>query len=112
VQTEAFRLDIQRVNTTTYQVRATVARANGSSSTAWQAINANSANYIEIVWAQGPSTQFQLYVNGVASTPLNTLLTSAYSVNTLRLGAQTTGTSNTNIWLDEFKVTRSTYIGQ
>ncbi|MBX0329234.1 multicopper oxidase domain-containing protein [Oscillochloris sp. ZM17-4] len=110
VQTEAFRLDLRRTGTNTYQVRASVARANGTSSTTWQSIT-NGSNYIEMAWANGASTQFQLYVNGVAATPLNSLLTSAYTVNTLRLGPQTSGTSNTNIYLDEFKTTRNTMIG-
>ncbi|NNJ11508.1 multicopper oxidase domain-containing protein [Chloroflexales bacterium ZM16-3] len=109
VQTNAFRLDLRRTGTNTYQVRAAVARANGTSTTRWQSIT-NGSNYIELAWQQGASTQFTLYVNGT-SVSLNNLLTSAYSVNTLRLGPQTSGTSNTNIYLDEFKTTRGTMIG-
>lgn len=112
VQTEAFRLAIQRVNATTYQVRAYVARQNGTSSTTRVTLpNPNGDNYVELAWASGASTQYQLIVNGGAPVTLSNLLTSAYTVNTLRLGVQTSGTSGTNIYLDEFKVTRGTLIG-
>ncbi|MBX0329242.1 hypothetical protein K2Z83_16330 [Oscillochloris sp. ZM17-4] len=95
-------------------MRAIVRRANGASNTGWRNID-DSANWVEMAWASGASTQFQLTVNGAAPVNLNGLLTSAYTVNTLRLGPQNTANNSTNagatIYLDEVVVTSSTTIG-
>ena len=46
----------------------------------------NSAHAIEIAWNAGPSSTFELYVDGVLVGQLTGLNTSGYTIETVRLG--------------------------
>lgn len=104
--TEAFRVQL-RQNGGTYQVRALVRNANPTATTGWLDIN-DAANTIEVFWQSSASAGFTLKANGIASSLSQPVTTTAYTVNNLRLGAQSSGIGP--IYVDGFKATRNTPI--
>ncbi len=101
-----------RLNAGSYQVRAVVNRNGGTTVTNWYAISGSTA--IEIAWAKGTSTSFQLYTGGTLHQTLTLLNTNANTITESRLGLSAGVTSAMNgstIFLDGFVATRSTYVG-
>jgi hypothetical protein len=70
----------------TYQVRLSVLRAGGTTNTNWFNITNNAANWIEIDWRSATSASIRLYVNSTTARQVLTLNTSAYRLDTVRLG--------------------------
>lgn len=107
-----FRLQFNVTNTGVYRVRAAVNRAGGVTSTPWCMIN-NGWNAIEIAWQSAASASFQLYTNGALCSSLSALNTSAYQLQTVRLGFSG-GISSTVVgipYFDDFVSKRTQYIG-
>ena len=113
--TNIFSVEYRRQNARggTYQVRATVARAGGTSATTWFTIANNTPHYIEIAWQSGASVPFRFYVDGSFRQALNNLNTSAYLLDFVRLGPQAglTAAASGTQYFDAFASTRSTHIG-
>lgn len=113
--TSIFQVQYRRTGTIanpTYQVRATVTRAGGTTNGTWYTIT-NAAHAIEIAWASGASASFSLYTDGTLRQTLTGLNTSAYLLDTVRLGpsAGLTATMSGTEYFDAFVSTRTTVIG-
>jgi FtsP/CotA-like multicopper oxidase with cupredoxin domain len=96
------------------QVRLVVSRSGGTTATNWFAINNNAWNAIEISWASGNSASAALYTGGTLRQSLTGLNTSAFILDTVRLGPQPTGATLPNsgtVYFDNFASTRNTLIG-
>jgi hypothetical protein len=97
------------------QVRLVVTRAGGTSTTAWINILNNQFNRIEMEWSSGSSTTARLWVGSAAqgspSATLTGLNTSAYTLESVRLGPQGTLPNSGTVYFDSFVSTRNTYIG-
>jgi FtsP/CotA-like multicopper oxidase with cupredoxin domain len=97
----------------TYQVRLSVLRAGGTSTTNWYTITNNAWNSIEIAWQSATNATARLYTNGSLRQSLTNLNTSAYLLDAVQLGpsaglvAGATGT----MYFDSFVSTRRTVIG-
>ncbi|MDI6858710.1 MAG: S8 family serine peptidase [Dehalococcoidia bacterium] len=113
--TNIFSVEYRRQNARggTYQVRATVARAGGTSTTSWFTIANNTPHSIEIAWQSGASVPFRFYVDGSFRQSLNNLNTSAYLLDFVRLGPQAglTASASGTQYFDAFVSTRFTHIG-
>ena len=109
----AFQVQLRRTSTTgTFQVRAVVSRAGGTTTTNWYNITNNAWNAIEVDWTSAASASFRFYTAGVLRQTLNGLNTSAYLLDTVRLGPQgTLNGINGTLYLDSFASTRRTLIG-
>ncbi|MFZ1771050.1 MAG: hypothetical protein WAU00_17720, partial [Caldilinea sp.] len=86
-----------------------VMRAGGSTNTGWVTL-ANAPQAVEVVWESGNSTSFALYVDGVRRQVRNSLNTSAYTLESVRMGpvAGLAGTLTGTQYFDEFTSKRST----
>ena len=107
-----FRVQYRRTGAGLYQIRAGTVRSGGTTYTAWYSVD-NAAHSVEIAWQSASSATFSLYVDGTLRQTLTGLNTSAYRLETVRLGpssglnASALGTE----YYDEFVSTRNTYIG-
>ena len=111
----AFQVQLRRTNSTatgTFQVRAVVARSGGNTTTSWFTIPNNAYTAIEIDWSSATSASFRFYTAGVLRQTRSGLNTSAYLLDTVRLGPQggLNGINGT-LYLDSFVSTRRTLIG-
>ena len=109
-----FQVQYRRSSSTGYQVRLVVTRAGGTTATNWYAITNGAWNAIEISWASGGSTSALLYTGGTLRQTLTGLNTSAYILDTVRLGPQGTLPNNATtytVYFDNFVSTRNTLIG-
>jgi len=96
-----------------YQLRGS-ALSNGTSiNTSWFTISNNAAHAVEIAWSSATSSFLQFYTDGTLKQTLSNLNTSAYSVETVRLGpsAGVSGTSSGSMYFDAFISTRSLLLG-
>ena len=110
--TTLFQVQYRRSTITGYQVRLVVSRSGGTSSTSWYAISNNAWNAIEIAWQSGSSTTASLRTGGTLRQTLNNLNTSAYTLDTARLGPQgALGSISGAALFDSFVSTRTTNIG-
>jgi len=93
-------------------VRAVVARAGGNTNTAWYTVT-DAAHAIEIEWASGTAAAFRLYIDGTLRKTLGNLNTSAYVLESVRLGpsAGLTAAMSGTLYFDAFVSRRATYIG-
>ncbi|MFZ5856934.1 MAG: multicopper oxidase domain-containing protein [Chloroflexota bacterium] len=96
----------------TYQIRLSVTRAGGTTNSSWYTIS-NAPHAIEISWASGTSATARLYVDGVARRTLTGLNTSAFLLETVRLGpsAGLVNSASGTLYFDAFISTRNTVIG-
>ena len=111
----AFQVQYQRLTSGggTYQVRLSVQRTGGATNTGWFTVTNNAAHYIEIAWQAGSSATASLYTDGVLRQALSGLNTSAYTIESVRLGPSAglvAGASGT-LFFDAFASTRNSYIG-
>jgi subtilisin family serine protease len=110
--TVILQVQYRRSTNTGYQVRLGVAKSGGSTFTSWYAINNNAWNAIEIAWQSGSSASASLYTGGALRITLTKLNTSAYTLDTVRLGPQgSLGTISGTALFDSFASTRTTSIG-
>ena len=107
-----FRAQYRRSSSTGYQVRLTVARAGGTTSTSWYPIMNNAWNALEIVWQSANPASASLYTAGVLRQTLTGLNTSASTLEAVRLGPQgSLGGISGTAYFDNFASTRLTTIG-
>ena len=95
------------------QVRLLVQRSGGSSTSSWFTITNNAAHPIEIAWQSATSAPASLYTDGTLRQTLTALNTSAYRLETVRLGpsAGLVKTASGTMYFDAFASTRNTVIG-
>ena len=107
-----FQVQYQRSGNN-YQVRSSVSRAGGTTTTSWFTIANNAAHSIEIAWQSGTSTSFQFYTDGTLRQTLSNLNTNAYLLDAVRLGPTAGLVSNASgsLYFDAFASTRNTVIG-
>jgi hypothetical protein len=108
-----FRVQYRRTTGGLYQVRAGVLRRGGTTYTNWQTIS-NASHAIEIAWQSGTGAAFDLHIDGALKQSLGKLNTSAYLLDSVRLGPSeglSLGMSGAEYY-DAFVSTRNTYIGQ
>jgi hypothetical protein len=109
-----FQVQYRRSTNTGYQIRLGVSRSGGTTFTNWYTIT-NAAHYIEVAWQSGSSASIGLYIDGTLRQTLTGLNTSAFTVDTARLGPQGTlpaGTPLGTLYFDAFYSTRNgAYIG-
>jgi serine protease AprX len=110
--TTVFQVQFRRSGSS-YQVRGAVLRSGGTTYTNWFTVADNAAHPIEIAWQSGTSASFQLYIDGALKQTLSALNTSAYVVDTVRLGpsAGLVNATSGNLYFDAFASTRATIIG-
>ncbi|TAK64142.1 S8 family serine peptidase [Methylobacter sp.] len=110
--TTIFQVQFKR-NGSSYQVRGAVLRSGGTTYTNWFAVANNAAHPIEIAWQSGMSASFQFYTDGTLKQTLGTLNTSAYLLDTVRLGtsAGLVNAASGTLYFDAFASTRTTVIG-
>jgi subtilisin family serine protease len=95
-----------------YQVRLGVVRSGGTTFTSWYTIANNTWNAIEIAWQSASSASASLSTGGALRQTLTKLNTSAYMLDTVRLGPQgPLGTISGTPFFDSFVSTRTTLIG-
>jgi hypothetical protein len=96
-----------------YQVRASVLRAGGTIYTKWFVLTDNTAHSIEIAWQSAKAGELQFYTDGMLQQTLKKLNTSAYLLDSVRLGPSVGLIRNAigNIYFDGFTSTRNTVIG-
>jgi hypothetical protein len=100
-----------RRNNGQYQIRASVSRVGGTTTTNWHTIT-NTHHAIEIAWQAGTSASFMLYIDGALKQTLTGLNTNTLRVDTVRLGPQSALGGVTGAeYFDNFTSTRTTYIG-
>jgi len=89
-----------------------VLRSGGQTSTSWYTIS-NAAHAIEIDWQSAASASSRLYIDGVLKQTLSGLNTSAYLLDSVRLGpsAGLGGGSSGTEYFDSFVSNNSSYIG-
>ena len=110
--TSIFQVRFRRQNNGTYQVRLSVLRSGGTTSTNWYAIT-NASHAIEVAWQSGSSTSARLIVDGVVKQTLNNLNTNANKLESVRLGPSAglvAGASGV-MYFDAYISTRNTVIG-
>jgi FtsP/CotA-like multicopper oxidase with cupredoxin domain len=111
-----FTVQIHRTSTTgSFQVRAQVFRAGGGggvSTTNWFTIPGNVYTAVEIDWISATSAAFRFYTGGTLRQTFTGINTSAFKLDTVRLGPQGSWTNATGtMYFDSFVSTRRTYIG-
>ena len=111
----AFRVQLRRSGglNPQYQIRASVSRAGGSTSTNWFSIT-NAYHPIEIAWQSAGSALVSLYVDGALKQTLTNLNTSAYLIDSVRLGPPSSGISSSvsgTEYFDDFYSSRTILIG-
>ncbi|KPV49240.1 hypothetical protein SE17_33760, partial [Kouleothrix aurantiaca] len=100
-----------RLSSGAYQVRAVVQRSGGTTSTSWYTIT-NAAHPVEIAWQSASSAAFSLYVDGALKQTLSSLNTSAYTLDSVRLGPSSISSKSSGTeYFDAFVSTRTTLIG-
>ena len=105
-----FRVQFRR-SSSSYQIRTTVTRSGGSTSTSWYTIS-NAYHAIEISWQAATSASFSLYIDGTLKKTLTKLNTSAYRVEAVYLGPSAgLGSVQGAEYFDSFVAQRSAYIG-
>ncbi|NOT84739.1 MAG: S8 family serine peptidase [Methylococcaceae bacterium] len=111
LNTTLFQVQFQR-NGSNYQIRGSALRASGTINTGWFNIT-NNTHTIEIAWQSGTSASFQLYTDAVLKQTLSALNTSAYLLDTVRLGpsAGLVNAASGSLYFDDFASTRNTVIG-
>jgi hypothetical protein len=105
-----FTVQYRRPNPTSApQIRAQVMRAGGTTNTNWVTLT-NEPHAVEIVWRSGVGVSFSLYVDGVQRQVRNNLNTSAFVLESVRMGpsAGLAGTLNGTQYFDAFLSKRST----
>jgi hypothetical protein len=113
----AFQVQYRRSTNTGYQVRlgVQVGAAPGTTTfTNWFTITTGSMNAIEVAWASGASTSASLSTAGTVRQTLAGLNTSAFTLDSVRLGPQgalPAGTPLGTVFFDSFASTRRTVIG-
>jgi hypothetical protein len=111
-----FRVQYQRLGGAggTYQLRAQLLTSAGNVNTVFFTIS-NAAHAVEVAWTSGAGAgvRLQLYVDGVLQRTLSGQNTSAYRIDSVRLGrpAGTNGGSTGTLYLDQFVSRRYTVIG-
>jgi subtilisin family serine protease len=110
--TTIFQVQFKR-NGSSYQVRGAVLRSGGTAYTNWFAVANNAAHPIEVAWQSGTSASFQFYTDGALKQTLSALNTSAYVLDTVRLGASAglVNAASGTLYFDAFASTRTTVIG-
>ena len=110
--TVIFRVQYRRTAAGLYQIRAGAARSGGTTYTSWYSVG-NAAHSIEIAWQSASSASFSLYVDGALRQTLAGLNTSAYRLETVRLGPASglSASMSGSEYYDAFVSTRNTYIG-
>jgi len=110
--TTVFQVQFRRSGSS-YQVRGAVSRSGGTTYTNWITITNNVAHPIEVAWQSGTSASFQFYTDGTLKQALSALNTSAYVVDTVRLGtsAGLVNAASGTLYFDAFASTRATVIG-
>jgi hypothetical protein len=95
------------------QVRLLVQRSGGSTASSWFTITNNAAHPIEIAWQSATSAPASLYTDGALRQTLTALNTSAYRLDTVRLGpsAGLVSTASGTLYFDAFASTRNNVIG-
>jgi hypothetical protein len=111
-----FQVQLHRTSTTgTFEVRAVVSRAGGgggTSTTNWFAISNNTDTLIEVSWVSANNASFSLSTGGVVRQTFTGLNTSAYLVETVRLGPQgSLSNVSGSILLDSFVSARRSLVG-
>jgi Multicopper oxidase len=115
---QVFTVEYRRSTTTgannnRAQVRLTVNRTGGTTSTNW--FNLSDTNYtsVEVAWASGTSATASLSTGGVVRQNLTGLNTGANTLGSVQLGLQgtLTGVSGGTIRIDSFVSTKTTVIG-
>ena len=113
--TRIFRVQYRRTAAAggTYQVRLSVLRAGGTTTSTWFTIANNTAHSIEIDWQSAASATARLYVDGVLRRTLSGLNTSAYLVDSAQLGPSLglVGAASGTEYFDHFESRRYSYIG-
>ncbi len=110
--TTVFRLQYRRTSANVPQVRASVARRGGTSTTAWIPVS-DGPTTVELAWASGTKATLSLLVAGALAASLTSLDTSSYRVDEVRLGpsgglaAKMSGTMS----FDRFVSDRTTPLG-
>jgi hypothetical protein len=96
----------------TYQIRLGISRAGGTTFTSTYNIS-NAAHAIEIAWQSAASASASLYIDGALQQTLTGLNTSAFTLESVRLGpsAGLVAASTGTMYFDVFDSTRTTYIG-
>jgi hypothetical protein len=110
--TTIFQVQFKR-NGSNYQVRGAVLGSGGTTYTNWFAVANNAAHPIEVAWQSGTSASFQFYTDGTLKQTLSALNTSAYVLDTVRLGASAglVNAASGALYFDAFASTRTTVIG-
>jgi hypothetical protein len=101
-----------RGNSGAYQIRAVVSRAGGDTFSSFYSIS-NGPHAVEIAWNSAVNGSLSLYVDGVLQQTLAGIDTSAYRIDSVRLGPSlgfVVGSTGTEYY-DAFVSTRTTYIG-
>jgi len=107
-----FTLQYRRTTAGLPQVRASVTRKGGTSTTAWVSIT-DAPTAIELVWTAAKAASFRLNVGGSVVASVSSIDTSTYRLEEVRLGAvagTTAGTLGT-FYLDRFVSARATPLG-
>ena len=99
------------------QVRLTVARSGGTTSTRWFTVPNATATPIEVFWQAGASTTATLSLNRARAQTLTALDTGTASrIESARFGVQSLSGSNASragsLFLDAFASTRRTVVGR
>jgi hypothetical protein len=110
--TTIFQVQFRR-NGSSYQVRGAALRSGGTTYTNWFTVANNAAHPIEVAWQSGTSASFQFYTDGTLKQTLSSLNTSAYVLDTVRLGtsAGLVNAASGTLYFDAFASTRTTVIG-
>lgn len=112
--TAIFQVQFRRQNAAggTYQVRLAVLRAGGTSTTSWFNIT-NAPHAIEIAWQSAGAASARLYTDGTLRQTLTGLNTSAYLLESVRLGpsAGLVSGATGSMYFDAFVSTRNTIVG-
>ena len=114
-----FEIQLRRSSnspTGVYQIRARVARAGGGggfTNTNYCAVTSGVDTPVQVDWTSATSASFTLRVNGtICGSALSGLNTSAFKVETARLGPQgPLGTTSGSIRLDSFVSARRSLVG-
>jgi hypothetical protein len=107
-----FRVQYRRTTAGAFQIRAGVLRSGGTSWTNWSSVT-NAAHTVEIGWQSATSAAFALFLDGVVRGTLTGLNTSAYTLDSVRLGPSAgLGASMAGVeYYDTFVSTRGGAIG-
>lgn len=106
------RSTVTGANNNRAQVRLTVNRAGGTTSTNWFNIADNAYTSVEVAWASGVSATSSISTGGTVRQNLTALDTSANTLGSVQLGLQgTLANIGGTIRIDSFVSTKTTVIG-